>query len=146
MYAAVSDITAAFPTAQWDPTRHEPGTATVEGWLDDASDHLDGQLANVVEVPVDETDSPHLYQLCRGIVARRVQADVYDAKWPPKPSEPVTTRQSQVWRGLAEDDLERILAGAIADGVAASGPTDRTTKPSSYFGGGTFPEHRERKW
>lgn len=136
MYASVAHITQAFPAAQWDPTKHEPDTATVTAWLTDWSKTIDAQIAGVVIVPVVEADSPNLYALCDQIVALLVRADVYDAKYPPKSGEQVTTRQSYVWRKQAQDLVKDIQAGNIADGTAAAGNQLDAT-PTGSFGTGT---------
>ncbi len=134
MYASVLKISQAFPSAQWDPAQHEPKITTVEGWLEDWSRTLDAQIAGVVQTPVSPTASPNLAALCDQITALRVRADVYDARISPKPSEQVTTRQSQVWRRQADGLVAQIQAGQIADGVAAADGGPGT--PVGTFGAG----------
>jgi phage gp36-like protein len=146
MYASVAHITQAFPEQQWDPTRHEPSTATVTAWLTDWSSVLDGQIASVVLVPVTEAASPNLLALCDQITALRVRADVYDAKFPPKSGEQVTTRQSYVWRKQAADLVKDIQDGQIADGVAASGNQLDSGPVGSFGTGGSAFGQRDGVW
>ncbi len=134
MYGTVAEIAASFPSAQWDPTRHEPATATVTAWLTEWSATLDGQLSNVVQTPVTEADSPNLYAICVQVTRLRVRADVYDAKWAPLKSEVVTIRQSQVWRKQADELVKGILAGGIADGIGPDVAGAAATVPTGDFG------------
>jgi len=142
MYATVAEIQQSFPSAQWDPTRHEPLTATVESWLGDWSAALDGQLAGVVLTPVNETKSPDLYALCGQITRLRVRADVYDVRYPPGKDEQANTRQSQVWRKQADALVAGILAGGIGDGIAAGATT---AAPVGHFGDVTG-KVRDKQW
>ena len=120
-YATVEDITQAFDPDQWDGTV-APDSDTVTAWLETESGVLDGRIAHVVEVPVDLSDSPHLYEVCTEIVAMRVRARVFDQLYPPSPSIQASSgRQSDVWRKDAETLVKGIQGGATADGTALGG-------------------------
>lgn len=134
MYATVAEIQQSFSATVWDPSKHEPLTATVESWIEDWSAALDGQLAGVVTVPVTAVDSPQLYALCQQITRLRVRADVYDAKWADAAGTIGQFRQSVEWRRQADGLLRQILGGGIADGVAAGASVDAT--PTGSFGTG----------
>lgn len=142
-YSDLATVRQAFDAEFWDPATDSPGAAAVTAWLADWSGVVDGQIASVVAVPVAASTSPVLYGLCRQIVTLLVRADVYDAKWPTKPSEEVSTRQSQVWRKQAQELIKSIQAGLSADGEPAAEAGGGV--PIGDFGGVTGPI-REREW
>ena len=148
MYGTLQMVTQAFPAAQWDPTKpgHEPGAAAVEAWLEQWSTVLDGQIMTVVQTPVNPTLSPSLHAVCAQITALRVRADVYDAKWPPKASDPAGTRQSMVWRGQADDLIKGIQRGSTGDGRPAVADRVATALPVGDFGTGASFAQRDRQW
>lgn len=148
MYGTVDQIAQVFAPAQWNPATHDPDTAAVTEWLDDWSAVLDGQLANVVDVPVDPDTSPRLHAICSQITVLRVRAEVYDMKYPAGKSEPVDTRTSTVWRRQADRLIEQIQGGMTADGVPVSGAQDLSTGPVGNFpstSSGPFGK-REGQW
>jgi hypothetical protein len=117
MYGAVADIAQMFSPGQWNPATGQPDSATVTAWLTNWSSTLDGELGQLVQVPVDPLLSPKLCAVCTSITELRVRAEIYDLLYPPAGADRDRLRPSAIWRDQAAGLVTAIQGGATGDGV-----------------------------
>jgi len=142
MYGTVASVAEAFDPQQWDPTRHEPDTATVTSWLERWSDVLDGEIGHIVETPVDSVASPKLTAILERITCLRAQADVAEHR-----HGQAGTEKATAWRNEAHRLVQGIRSGGKADGSSLGGRTPDDPGAVDYdFGSGANVFSRDQKF